>query len=227
MANFPLDVTRGPYINFKAFEVSYLGHNLTSAYKLKKGSLLWECNLYAPGGFNDTVRTRWDSENVSLLGKVSSGLGSRLPNLKRMIETSMGHVVAPNEILLFHSSEPISISLSFKLLPKNSAEAQQVNEIVAKFKSFNTPKLKGGMFKIPPLWTITVVTQTGDISSRNLVRYDYMALNTVSVTYSEGSDSLLYFENGLPVGINLSLEFTCVFPAFRRDSESAQGTPER
>jgi len=228
MANYPLDVTKGPFIHFQAYKTSMRSHFLDFPLTLSKTEILWSCNLYAPGNLQDSVSAIWDADNSvnvfhSLAKKAERGVQVQ------SIFSSAGGTVTPNEILIFRGSENLSFNVQFKFIPKNEKEANEIQEIIGKFKTYCLPKLTLGKFimKTPPIWDITIVTNTDKISTRNLIRYEYMALLNVNVTYSEGSSTLLYYRNGLPVDTTLSLSFKCLFPAYSKESDIAQGTPKR
>ena len=116
---------------------------------------------------------------------------------------AVGLHLDPNFFYTYQHSEPRSFSYSINMIPKNSNEAETILEIIKTFKKYSSP-IKGDHFVQNYKWVI-------EIGNKKLAEATKFGINPwvlvgVNTNYT-GGGSALFFEDGMPKQINLSLTF--------------------
>jgi hypothetical protein len=128
-----------------------------------------------------------------------------------------GAILNPNVELLFESSDMRNFQLNFKLVPRNSGEVTNINDIVKIFKMCTLPQrnpgkvfggsnqgLTAGFIGVPNLCRVSFMKGSG--VHPVLPIYKMCAVTQVDVNYTPDGVYATY-EGGQPVAIELSLNF--------------------
>jgi hypothetical protein len=130
-----------------------------------------------------------------------------------------GAILNPNTELLFSGHDMRNFQLNFKLVPRNSAEAKQINEICKIFKMCTLPSrnpgevfaassqgITAGFIGVPNL--VKVSFMSGPDEHKVLPRYKMCAITQVDVNYTpDGAYATYTVDISQPVAIELSLNF--------------------
>jgi len=130
-----------------------------------------------------------------------------------------GAILNPNTELLFSGHDMRNFQLNFKLVPRNSAEAEQINEICKIFKMCTLPSrnpgevfaasnqgITAGFIGVPNL--VKVSFMSGPDEHKVLPRYKMCAITQVDVNYTpDGAYATYTGDISQPVAIELSLNF--------------------
>jgi hypothetical protein len=186
--------------------------------------------LYVPGQFSEKYSAQWGMDKVLTFGldvglnqalKASAFEAAESMTEERLgaaavntIKMRAGSTQFPGEFLVFHKGDPIQMGFHFELLPRSSAEAAQINNIVTTFKTKLLPTLNGGLLDFPDLWNIYFSGINGVGFPDTPTRYLYMALIGVNAQYSGGNQSALVYHDNFSVMITLDLQFHSVRNAY-------------
>ena len=156
-------------------------------------------------------------ENVFKSASVDglANLLSAVPSLggaREAIEMSMGQIVSDRMELAFKGLEKRAFSYTFKMMPKSKEEADEVRNIVNKFKFHMLPEMvdqntRGRLMKYPDTFNIEYMWQGKQNSYINKVSECY--LESMDVSY--GGDRYRTFEGNEegapPVETSITLNF--------------------
>ena len=131
-----------------------------------------------------------------------------------------GEVYNPNVELLYEAPQLRGFSMDFIFIPKNSAEAAIMNEIILKFKMFSSPQPNGSMLELPHLWRVTY--KSGVQNDKFMNKFKKAALTTVSIQHNPGTDMHSTFSDGTPLVTAMSLGFQEV-DIITRDNHADEG----
>jgi len=166
--------------------------------------------LPLPPQMEDTMTHTWDKSKglvaagTTTVVDLAKGAGSRF-HLDGVIDSAQnkyGAIPDPNFFYAYQGSDPRSFSYSINMIPNNAEEAALISKIIFMFKKYSSPK-KGKAVK-NFAWKITVANK----KISNLLNFSVnpWALTSVTTNYT-GAGSSLFFEDGNPKQINLSLTF--------------------
>jgi hypothetical protein len=196
-------------------------------YKQKvnpKGGLLGIHYLPLPANIEDNTTHDWESresfgaqmENYAINEGYSLGsmnpVGRRAIDIVKMKLDSEGFKVDPNYTYVYQGSAPRNFTYSINMIPKNADEALAIQKIIKDFKKFSAPFKEQHVRN--SYWQIEIV----NVKLRDMTIFDKKAwaLTSVSVNYS-GAGASLFFEDGMPKQINLSLAFQEIETIYRSD----------
>ena len=139
---------------------------------------------------------------------------SSIPSLsgaKEALEFQMGQVITDRMELAFKGVDRRKFQYTFKMMPRSKEEADEVRNIVNKFKFHMTPEMvdnnqRGRMMKFPDTFSIQYMYQGNENTYLNKVRECY--LQGMDVSY--GGDRYRTFEGneeGVDNGDNYNIKF--------------------
>ena len=145
---------------------------------------------------------------------VVAGVAGMKPN--QLLALQRGEIFNPNVELLYNGPRVRGFSFSFTFVPKDPAEAEEVNKIIKEFKIWSAPEnLDNGMFKVPHVWQVEY--QMNGIPNPNMNLFKRSALTDVAVQDNSGMNMHMSFDDGMPILKTVSLNFTEVDVITRND----------
>jgi hypothetical protein len=144
---------------------------------------------------------------------------------EQILARTQGEILNPNLELLFGGPTLRSFRFSFKFIPRNRSEAQEVMEIIRCFKVNMAPKVKGTsiqntMMKTPNVFELRY--KKGQTPHPFLNRFKQCFLETVSVNYTADGTYATY-DDGTPVSMTLDLSFKEIEPVYDNDYDEGEG----
>ena len=140
-----------------------------------------------------------------------------------------GAILNPNTELLFEGVDMRNFGLTFKLVPRNSEETIQINNIIKQFKKAMLPKrtvgkvfgitnngITNGFIGFPDLCRVSFMKGPGE--HPNLPKFKMCAITQVDVNYTPDGTYATY-QDGQPVAIQLSVNFQETKLVFADDIE--------
>lgn len=127
---------------------------------------------------------------------------------------SRGVVVNPNAELMFQNAEMRTFSLSFKMVPRNATEANEIQKILYQFKKASLPTFGGqgilgatsdNFIGVPKIVDVNFMIG-GDIN-QYVSQYKPCAITNVKINYTPDGTYAVY-EGGQPVAIGLDISFS-------------------
>jgi hypothetical protein len=135
-----------------------------------------------------------------------------------------GSILNPNTELLFNAIDLRNFTLNFKLVPRNSTEAGNINNIIKQFQRATLPErapgqvmgfnqsgtnntgVNLGFIGMPKLVRVSFMHKTAE--NTKLPRFKMCAITNVDINYTpDGSFSTYHGTDGQPVAIGLSMGF--------------------
>jgi len=223
---FPSDIDPIQVIAFQAYDSPDFVQNLSDFENAQKsGALKGDVvQLPLPANLEDVLNHTWNINHGagagSLAGQgadVAKGfLSSMSMTLSQAIDTGVsmgGKHFDPNYFYSYVETQPRQFNYSINIIPKNSDESKTVAAIVKHFKKYSSPNTKA----------IMVSTHVWGMSVNNSLLSDSLklskkrwALTSVGTNYT-GAGSSLFFEDGYPKQINLSLTFQEITTMYSND----------
>ena len=119
-----------------------------------------------------------------------------------------------NSLQMFNSQNFREITLSWDLVPNNSAESNALQDLVTKIKAYGSPESMAGklLVKAPHFFGLRFNNQVLD----NALRFNEVVLIAASIEYVPGGNMELY-EDGQPKHIQLNMTFKDRMPKLMRD----------
>ncbi len=152
--------------------------------------------------------------------RMLSGLVGASPN--QQLALGAGKIFNPNVELLYTGPNPRTFSMSFDMIPKNEAEAREINDIIMNFKKWSAPADGGnGMFDVPHVWQVTYMTGKGE--NKNMNRFKKAACTNVQVQANSSTDMHVAHLGGVPIITSLTLNFQEVDIITREDHTAVGG----
>jgi hypothetical protein len=190
---FPSDVNNNDaHINFDAQTYTFVAPDGNDAGLIeKKGTSLWGCSLYVPGGVQEMLGTNWQGESVahalnqgngldtkSMSASIAAGAANKLGSGTVAASTAaagLGKALAPNEVMIFRGARHRTLMLQFEMVPKNVTEATAIKDIIQGFREYALPEFKTdndyiAYLEFPPLWDIEIFAK--DFSNALLKTYN-------------------------------------------------------
>lgn len=216
---------------------------------MEKLNPVWTCALYAPGGVTDTYNHNWNAENIAhavntadegVIKSVTTTLGGivqdRVGSGSILASTAVakaGATLSPNEVMIYRGTRGRMVTFQFELTPNDQADATEIKEIIKKFKLLSLPEYNSSgewlaaltfprIFKIQ-LFSGKYVGGKGKMTfSKNdddITTWNFMACTEVTTSFSPGHQSLLFYPDGTPISISMTLTFQGIRPALREGEE--------
>ena len=144
-------------------------------------------------------------------GMIRKALGAidMIPGLEgalEVVEMQRGFIRAPRMELAFKGIPKRAFTYDFKMIPKSSEEAEQIQNIIMAFKTNMLPEMVDGSArrqKIPSTFNIEYMYNGGE--NQSLHKISTCVLESMNVTY--GGDRYKTYEGGVPVETSISLSF--------------------
>ena len=177
-------------------------------------------SLYMPEAFNVTSAATYD-DSVS----VASALGS-IPLLGKLVKSATniaegagndafkvalnraGYVFNPQKQVLFQGIEFRHFSMSFTFTPYSQAEAEQVRQIIEKFRMYAAPKkntqIGQNMFWVPPA-IFQIDFRMNGTHNKHLPKLQDCVINSIDVNYAPNGWTT--HTDGAPVQTTMTIEF--------------------
>lgn len=184
----------GQFLSDKA-NINQIGQNATA-------DLTGKINLSAGG----VVPYLGASLVSSVMNKVP-GLfgGSVTPN--DVLASTAGAILNPNTEVLYQGPDLRTLNMTFKMVARNSTEAQNIKDICKQFKKASLPSGKPdqkSLINVPKTVQITFMHNGG--RSDHVSQFKMTALGGVQVNYTPNGVWSTYTD-GAPVAVSLSLQF--------------------
>jgi len=123
--------------------------------------------------------------------------------------SSMGYAINPQFEVIYGSTEMRSFNFDFTMTPRNIAEAESCINIVKRLKYHASPMYSGGggRYITPPSYFNIQLKYMGKLNE-NLPLISTCVLNKIDVNYSSGLEQFSTYKDGMPIQINMVLQFT-------------------
>ena len=141
-----------------------------------------------------------ESVKSGLVGFVSGVSGEALMKLNSRIQNAYSEV-------LFNGQQHRQFTFSWKFLPENNNESENVKNIIKLLRGQSAPDMKTGGFawiQSPSLFEC-ILLHSGN-ENTNIPKMSTMALTNIDVNYFSAGESA-FFHNGHPVSIDMNLTF--------------------
>jgi hypothetical protein len=196
-------------------------------YKQKsnpKGGILGINYLPLPANIEDSSTHDWERKESFSAQLMNYGIdqayslaqlnpvSGKAADIAKMAMDANGIKVDPNYTYVYQGSAPRSFTYSINMIPKNAGEATAIMKIIKDFKKFSAPFKE--TFVKNSYWQLEIVND----KLRDMTNFSKKAwaLTSVTVNYS-GAGSALFFDDGMPKQINLSLSFQEIETIYRDD----------
>lgn len=150
----------------------------------------------------------------SAVGGALSKLGVVGEDFARVALQSSGYAQNPQIEVLFETTDVRQFEFTFNFLPRNKAEADEVNQIIRMFRFHSAPEIPsefGGRFFVPPSeFDIEYMFRDGngnESQNQSLHKFSTCVLESISVNYVGASGQFSTFKDGTPVNIEMVLRF--------------------
>ena len=171
------------------------------------------------------------SKAADLLKKqlTSSALGVFGGNVtvEQLMARENGEVFNPNMELLFNGPTLRAFKFSWKMMPRNQKESEQVKLIIRAFKENMAPKTKaaagqGGSWFLKTPNVFELRYRTGNQDHPFLHKFKQCFLTDIAVNYT-GESSHMTYGDGTPVSMQMDLSFKELEPIYDVDYEDVEG----
>lgn len=144
-----------------------------------------------------------------------------------VLASTKGQILNPNTEVLYQGPQLRTFSLTFKMVPRTSSEAELIKQICIQFKRASLPSGAEGTAKnligIPKILKVTFKQATSkDTAAKDnpwISQYKYVALGGVDINYTpDGSWST--YRDGSPVATQLTLQFQELKLVYESDIDS-------
>lgn len=187
--------------------------------------------------FGETANEGLDRFTTIAGAQIISGAISKITgesvSLDDIFSSTRGVILNPNTELLFTGLDLRNFTLTFKLVPRNATEANQIEEIIRTFKkamlpyansgaealkeSFDEKGYQAGFIKVPDLTKVTFMR--GSDLNKNVPQFKMCALTQVDVNYTPDG-TYATTRDGRMVAYQMSLNFQETKLIFREDVEA-------
>ena len=150
------------------------------------------------------------------------GMGANL-NTNDILQLTSGIIINPNTELLYGGMSLRTHGYTFKLIPQSKDEADQVIQIVSRFKEACLPKISSAIFgvdgrnfiNIPEVCRIKFMKGAGG-ENEYLPKYKPSGITSVNVSYITDGN-YMSFSDGKPIGVQLTVSLTELKLVFKDD----------
>ena len=150
----------------------------------------------------------------------------------QLLARGQGEILNPNMELLFNGPTLRSFRFSFKMTPRNRAEANEIKNIIRCLKQSMAPKVGSGNANINAAGARDTFLRTpnvfelsyrqGQIDHKFLHRFKQCFLETINVNYTADGTYATY-EGGEPVSMIMDLTFKEIEPIYDIDYGTSDG----
>ena len=152
---------------------------------------------------------------ATILGGTGKELGIVGEGIENVIMQSYGIAQNPQVEVLFETIDNRTFEFGFSFHPRNSAEAKKVLEIIRMFRFHAAPELAkgaGGRYFIPPSefdieYRFKPGKDESDVLNEALHKFATCVLTNIDVNYVGQSGQFATFKDGIPVNIEMRLQF--------------------
>jgi len=180
--------------------VTALQYNTTDPDQIAKAGDIF--GQIGSGGFTDAAKLAagYNRLKTAVVGGGDAMSAKTAFARARMVEN-------PKKEVLFDSFGFRSFSFMWTLAPKNAKESQIVQEILKTFRFYALPEISGGklFYIFPAEFEISFILGSAD--NPNVPRIATSVLEQVRINYSPAGTSWATLPDGMPVQINLALDF--------------------
>ena len=155
------------------------------------------------------------------------GLAGGNITVDQLLARENGEVFNPNMELLFNGPTLRGFKFSWKMMPRNSKEAEQCKLIIRAFKENMAPKTKaaagqGGTWFLKSPNVFELRYRTGNSDHPFLHKFKQCFLTDISVNYTAEASHMTYGD-GTPVSMQMDLSFKELEPIYDVDYEDIEG----
>lgn len=218
-----------PFVAFTAYDVGMAeATQKSSKINTTKIADAHEVYLYLPQGVVEGFGGTWgNEETINTMEDVGSQVSKKIKqqagSLGAGAEAKSGKTPRPIDILLFQKPSQPQLSFNFEFIPRTQKEAMDIETIITQFKTLTVPVVDKqsssatwGLIKWPAVWNIKFVNiKILGMPHSKIQEYVNMALTGVNITYAGGANSALVFYDGMPVKINMTLNFQSIMYAIK------------
>lgn len=167
------------------------------------------------GLIKNLILTNLASQAASL-----AGVGNL--SLNQAIARSSGQIVNPNMELLFNNPTIRNFRFSFKMTPRNTAEANQIKLIIRSLKKHMSPRDSDSNIFLAAPNIFELRYKTGNANHKYLNRFKRCVLENMSVNYT-GENVYATYPDGQPVSTVMDLSFKELEPIYASDYGTDEG----
>lgn len=176
------------------------------------------------GSWGDALKSATSAGQMA--GSVIAGTFSS--SASAGLELSQRKVMNPHSAVLFKNMQFRQFSFDFQMMAKNKAETESIKIITEKFKYYMHPDTQGGSGGLTSLGTLSaqwfkypenfnISFYAGADADKFLFKLKTCVLTDLSVDYASSGGAPVFFENGAPVDIRMSLTFKELNPLTKAD----------
>ena len=136
-----------------------------------------------------------------------------------------GKVVNPRTQMLYKGPTLRQLALNWKLMPSSADEAKVIENMIKAMRANSYPKLvlDGSFFQFPNIFKLEFMynTPNGGLEPIHMIQFKELYLQNVSTTYNSAYN--VFFEDGNPHEIDLTLNFQETEVITRDDIEKEGG----
>jgi hypothetical protein len=142
-----------------------------------------------------------------------------------LLSRTSGAAVNNNIELLFTGANLRDFTLTYRLTPRSSKEAQMIKNIIRAFKITMTPSLSpSGLFLLAPcVYKLSYITKN-KVSHPYLNKFKACALKGFNVNYTPDGNYMTYADGLSMTQYEMQLQFGEVDPIYRDDYDGTQDT---
>ena len=168
----------------------------------------------------DNITSKFKGAGAQLAMQGVGGLLGTTPN--QMMALARGQVFNPNVELLYNAPQMRPFNMAFDMIPKNAAEANNINQIKLNINKRNSPKdLENGMFEVPYVWQVKYMS--GKKENQNMNKFKRAACTNVQVQANQPTPMHVAHLEGVPAITSIALSFVEVDIITRQDHEKVGG----
>ena len=141
----------------------------------------------------------------------------------QILARSTGQILNPNMELLFNGPSLRTFRFQFKFVPRGPKEAEEIRNIIRRFKYHMAPKVDGQTFlKTPDIFELRY--RQGGQPHSFLHKFKQCFLSSVNVNYT-GEGNYTTYDDGTPVSMIMDLTFQELEPIYNTDYEKIRQGP--
>ena len=150
-----------------------------------------------------------------LAGQAVGLFGANI-SVQQMLSRQSGEIFNPNMELLFNGPTLRAFKFSFKMMPRNMDESDQVKNIIRTFKKGMSPKTgqSRAFIKTPNVFELRY--RQGRTEHRFLNKFKQCFLQDISVNYT-GEGNYATYDDGTPISMIMDLTFKELEPIYDID----------
>lgn len=145
-----------------------------------------------------------------LIQAVASGIGGKAAEVGETLIQAGGYATNPQLEILYKGTKFRTFDFRFELLPRSKKEADEVLNIVKRFKYHASPEYRQaqGRFMVPPSFFDININFGATENDRIPMKLSTCVLTGIDLDMSSGADQFVSFSDGGPIQIQLQLRFT-------------------